>query len=501
MVSREHEVDVVVVGGGPGGSSAASFVAMNGHSVVLLEREKFPRHQIGESLLPATINGVCAMLGVTEELAKANFTYKQGGTYKWGKHTTPWSFTFGPSTIVSGSNAFAYQVERAKFDDILLKNARRLGVDVREEHKVDGIVTEDDRVVGVRFTGPSGQSETLRARMIVDASGNTSGLSREVGERIHSKFFQNVAVYCYYEHGKRLPEPNAGNILCEAFDQGWFWYIPLRPDLTSVGAVVGREHAAMLKEGAAKAMHAFIERTSIIKDFLSPATLARQRPYDTHRIRKDYSYHHAKFWRPGMVLVGDAACFIDPIFSSGVHLSTYSALLAARSINSVLAGSQSEARAFEEFELRYRREFSTFYQFLVAFYDMDKGLDSYYWDARRVLRSEEMTNEPFLRLVSGVSESREAVFSSAQDYLARTHELGPVLKAAYDGSATDLQPETTIESAAFLKELRRGANDVLTQGALGRRSRHVTPIVPGGLVPSIDGLSWIEYMPPDSSSS
>lgn len=477
------------MGGGPGGSSVASFLAMSGHSVILLDREKFPRHQIGESLLPATINGICVLLGVADELRKANFTYKQGGTYKWGKHHEPWSFTFGPSTIVPSSNAFAYQVERSKFDEILLNNARRLGVDVREQHTVSGVIQEDTRITGVTYTDASGRTGTLRARVVVDASGNTTCLSRAMSERIYSKFFQNVALYCYFEGAKRLPEPNSGNILCEAFDMGWFWYIPLRPDLTSVGAVVGREHAAMLKDSPEDAMKRFIEKTSIVRDFLSPGHRIQEGQYGSYRIRKDYSYVNTKFWSPGMVLVGDSACFIDPIFSSGVHLATYSALLAARSVNSVFSGMISEEKSFGEFELRYRREFSTFYRFLTAFYDMDKGLDSYYWDARKVLQSEETTNEPFIRLVSGASETAEPLFRNARDYMASTTALGPALKAAYEGSPSPSGPE----SGRFLQELHKGANDVLTQAALGRRSRSAVPIVAGGLVPSMDGLSWIEY--------
>lgn len=467
---------------------------MSGHSVILLDREKFPRHQIGESLLPATVNGICVLLGVADELKKANFTYKQGGTYKWGKHPEPWSFTFGPSTIIPNSNAFAYQVERSQFDEILLNNARRLGVDVREQHTVSGVIQEDMRVTGVMYTDASGRTGTLRARVVVDASGNTTCLSRAMSERIYSKFFQNVALYCYFDGAKRLPEPNAGNILCEAFDMGWFWYIPLRPDLTSVGAVVGREHAALMKDSPEAAMKQFIERTSIVRDFLSPARRLQEGPYGSYRIRKDYSYCNTKFWSPGMVLVGDSACFIDPIFSSGVHLATYSSLLAARSINSVFSGMFSEERSLGEFELRYRREFSTFYRFLTAFYDMDKGLDSYYWDARKVLQSEETTNEPFIRLVSGASETAEPLFRNARDYLASTSELGPVLKAAYEGSSSPNGPaSTTAESSRFLQELHKGANDVLTQAALGRRSHNAVPIVAGGLVPSMDGLSWMEY--------
>lgn len=489
--------DVIVVGGGPGGASVASFVSMHGHRVVLLEREKFPRHQIGESLLPATVNGVCALLGVTEELKQANFTYKQGGTYKWGKHPTPWSFTFGPSTMIPGSNAFAYQVERSKFDQILLNRASQLGVDVREQHTVNGFIEEDGRITGVEFTRECGGKDTLRARIVVDASGNTSGLSRHVGERIYSKFFKNVALYCYFEGAKRLPEPRSGNILCEAFDRGWFWYIPLQPNLTSVGAVIGQEYSGMLKDGLETAMSALVDRTSIIKEFLAPATRVSEGPYGIHRVRKDYSYCHSRFWRQGAVLVGDSACFIDPIFSSGVHLATYSGFLAARSINSFLAGDINEKRCFNEFEQRYRREFSTFYQFLVAFYDMDKDLDSYFWEARKIVNSEEITNEPFIRLVSGVSETGEPLFQGAQNCLKSARELGGILKNAYEGEGAShdvnsRSTQPTDRQAQFLRELRNGANDLLTQAALGRRSRNAAPLFEGGLIPSVDGLSWSE---------
>jgi halogenation protein CepH len=485
--------DVIVVGGGPGGSTTASFVAMKGYRVVLLERERFPRHQIGESLLPATVNGICVLLGVEDELKKANFTYKRGGTYKWGTHPQPWSFTFGPSTAIQGTSAFAYQVERSKFDAILLNNARRLGVEVREEHTVNGVIREGDRIAGVTYCNAGGNTGSIRARIVVDSSGNATPLSRTVSERVYSEFFKNVAVYCYFHGAKRLPEPNSGNILCEAFDQGWFWFIPLRPDLTSVGAVVGCEHAASLKEGSAAAMDQFIGRTVIVKDFLSTATRITEGPYGAYRVRKDYSYCNERFWRPGMALVGDAACFIDPIFSSGVHLATYSGLLVARSINSWLAGKLSEERSFREFELRYRREFGTFYQFLVAFYDMDKGLESYYWDARKILNSQEMTNEAFIQLVSGVSEPDEPMFHGAQNYLSETGKLGSALRAAYEGGESDRPKGGSAESERFLQQLRVGANELLTQAALGRRPRNVRPAIPGGLIPSTDGLSWVEY--------
>jgi FAD-dependent halogenase len=499
--------DVIVVGGGPAGSTVASFVAMESNKVLLLEREKFPRHQIGESLLPATINGICVMLGVTEELVKANFTYKLGGTYRWGRHPEPWSFTFGPSSMIPGSQAFAYQVERMKFDHILLNNARRKGVDVREQHTVTEVLEEDGRVVGVSFNDNQGQRRTAKARYVIDASGNTTTLSRTVGERIYSKFFQNVALYCYFKDGKRLPAPYSGNILSEAFREGWCWYIPLSSELTSVGAVVAREHADRLKAGPEAAMQHFINSTVMVKDFLSSATRITTGPYGQYRVRKDYSYCNTRFWGPGALLIGDAACFVDPVFSSGVHLATYSALLAARSVNSCLRGEIGEERLFNEFEQRYRREFSNFYQFLVAFYDMDKDMDSYFWSARKVLNTEERANDAFIRLVSGASFSGEPLFSNAAEFFQAHVGVGELFRTAYEEAENPIDDRnfdiskfdiTKFNPKDFIRDFRRGIVSLIRQANTGTH-RHEAPVFDGGLVPSLDGLSWMEPAEEDAA--
>ncbi len=164
-------------------------------------------------------------------------------------------------------------------------------------------------------------------------------------QRVYSKLFRNVALYAYYEGGKRLPAPNNGNILSAAFSGGWFWYIPLSPTLTSVGAVVDREHAKAHSRGhEAEAMQRFIDSCPIVKTFSSDASRITQGEYGKFRVRSDYSYCSESFWAPGMVLVGDAACFVDPVFSSGVHLLHSGALLAARSINSTLEGASTSTR-------------------------------------------------------------------------------------------------------------------------------------------------------------
>ena len=144
-------------------------------------------------------------------------------------------------------------------------------------------------------------------------------------------------------------------------------------------------------------MKSFIEECPLIREFLSEATRVTEGPYGQFRVRNDYSYCHSHFWVPGTVLIGDAACFVDPVFSSGVHLATYSSLQAARSINTCLRHELGEERSFTEFERRYRREFGNFYQFLMSFYDMNQDKESYFWSARKVLNTEESANEAFVR--------------------------------------------------------------------------------------------------------
>jgi halogenation protein CepH len=199
------KMDVVVIGGGPGGSTAATLIAMKGHRVLLLEKEQFPIYKIGESLLPSTVRGICALLGVTEEMNAANFVIKRGGTFHWGKELRPWTFTFSSSPRMQEENATAYQVERMKFDLILLDNARKRGVDVRERHTVTSLSSEKGRINGVSFTDAEGRPRFCSAKFVVDASGWQTRFANHAGKRVLSDFFRNVALFGYYHGGAPCP--------------------------------------------------------------------------------------------------------------------------------------------------------------------------------------------------------------------------------------------------------------------------------------------------------
>lgn len=485
------EPDVVVVGGGPGGSTLATLVAMHGHRVVLLEKEKFPRWQIGESLLPATVHGVCRLTGVADKLAAAGFTKKRGGTQRWGANPEPWTFAFSLSSKLAGETSYAYQVERSRFDDILLDHARSMGVDVREQHAVTDTICEQDRIRGVTYQDAAGRSGEIRATYVVDASGNRSRIYRRAGAvRTYSEFFKSLALFGYFEGGKRLPAPNSGNVLSCAFDSGWFWYIPLSPTLTSVGAVVRHDLASKIQGDPEAALRKLTAECPMISDYLRDAKRVTEGQYGELRVRKDYSYLNTKFWHPGMVLVGDAACFVDPVFSSGVHLATYGALLAARSINSVLGRQVGEEAAFREFEQRYRREFGVYYEFLTAFYDLNANEDSYFWSAKKITNATSSELESFVELVGGVSSGETALASAdalTERYTDRSREFARAVDDLVANKEQSMLP--VVKSSVVKRAMQEGAKEQ-ARAVLGEDAEVAAPLFEGGLVPSADGLSW-----------
>ncbi len=462
--------DVVVVGGGPCGSTVATLVAQQGHRVVQLEKERFPRYQIGESLLPSTVQGICRLLGVSRELEAAGFPLKRGGTFRWGANPEPWTFAFGISPKFAGSASTAYQVERMRFDQILLDNARKHGVDVREEYAVTDVIEDGGRVCGVSASDAAGGCREFRCRYVVDASGHTSRIhSRVGGKRQYSEFFRNLALFGYFTGGKRMPAPNQGNILAVAFSAGWFWYIPLSDELTSVGAVLLPEALDRVRGDRERALQELIAQCAMIAEYLADAERVTSGPYGEIRVRKDYSYIQEKFWRPGLVLAGDAACFVDPVFSSGVHLATYGALLAARSVNTALrpGGGPDEQTLFEEFELRYRQEYARFHDFLVAFYDMHSDEQGYFWKAKKVTGNVASELQSFVELIGGGSSGERALVDAGSYLDRRDREFDELAWSVAQAGAR-----------------------IQMQAATGDTVDEQVPVRPGGLVPSPDGMHW-----------
>jgi halogenation protein CepH len=480
-----EETDVVVVGGGPAGSTVATLVAKAGHRVILLEKAFHPRHSVGESLLPATIHGVCRLLGVWDKIHEAGFVRKRGGVFRWGREEEPWTFSFAMATL--GEADYAFQVERARFDEILLRNAEEAGVDVREGWKVlDGIPGDDGGLGGVIAREEDGEDVSIRARFVIDASGNSSRLASYAGKRIYSEFFRNVAVYGYYKGAKRVDPPNSGNIVTSAFRNGWCWFIPLSDELTSVGAVVDRTRAGVIAKDRVAALEEFANEAPLVRDLLSGAERVTDGMYGEVRTRKDWSYSNERLHAPGLLLVGDAACFIDPVFSSGVHLATYAGVLAARTVNTILQDPTTSEQALSEFDRRYRREFSLFYDFLVAFYDMEQEWNDYYWTARKVLATDEKANHAFVRLVAGGASAPADFFQERATVGVAFADM--VRQAAdRDGVAGRLPESADTDGYDIIRinrERSREGRSLMAQGG------NDAPVFDDGLVPSADGLTW-----------
>lgn len=396
--SSNLSADVVVIGGGPAGSAAATMLARKGWHVLLLEREHFPRHHVGESLLPASLP-VLEELGVLPDVQAAGFLPKWGATMVWGKDDKPWSWYFRET---NPNNPHAYQVWRPVFDQLLLENSRAIGVEVREGHQVVDVLHKGGRATGVNYRSDAGQDGTAHARFVVDASGQAALMGRRKGLRQWDPFFRNLAVYGYVTGAGRLPAPDETNILIEAHPHGWSWTIPLHTGWTSVGTVMDSRHGQeRLSKGRLR--EAFLEQLA-------------QAPYTARLLRdaelvsgpqvvKDWSYTSQRLVGDGYILVGDAACFVDPLFSSGVHLALMSGVLAAAYVSTALKDPGMAAAAAEVYGELYGKEYHHFRTMAQLFYASNRTAESYFWQARRLLGDEEALSprHAFIHAVAGQS--------------------------------------------------------------------------------------------------
>jgi FAD-dependent halogenase len=390
--------DAIVIGGGPAGSTAAGFLAQAGCRVLLLERARFPRYHVGESLLTATLP-ILDALGVTPAIEQAGFVRKPGGTFLWGARSEPWSFFFREDP---GGRTHAFHVLRSQFDHILLRHCANLGADVREEHCVLAVEYDaSTRRNRVTARAANGDVTTAEAPYVIDASGQQALLGSRDQLREFDPFFKNLAVFGYFEGAEPLAGEVAGNIFSAAFADGWFWFIPLHDGTTSVGAVIDAHSFSGEAAGDAEGLYRrLIAACTPVSERLRAARLM-----SPVRIIRDYSYCARRFHGPGYLLVGDAACFIDPVFSTGVHLACLSGYLAADTVASILAG-EEEPASLASYDRRYRAAFERYLKFLYSFYDHHRDPDSYFWTARKILNPTASLDQrtAFVRLVSGAGD-------------------------------------------------------------------------------------------------
>jgi flavin-dependent dehydrogenase len=357
-----YDFDFAVAGGGPAGSSAAISLGQRGHSVVLFERETFPRFHIGESLL-STANDAFAALGVTEKIEAASFPAK------WGARLLTHDGQSG--RYVDFANAWqvtrpqTYQVCRQEFDRILLERAREVGVEVREACNVITCEFAPDAAildVASRGNAPTGR---VRVRALVDATGRGGLIARKFNLRTDEPRLANIAIFSHYTNVPRLEGPRPDDIrLIARNDAGWFWLIPISKELTSVGVVLPKAlYHSLANSSPEETLNRTISDTPVVAELMREAR--REWPV---RVEKDFSYSASVYAGDRWILAGDAGSFLDPVFSTGVSIAMESGIEAAAELHRALAKNDFSASSFAAFSRRQRKRFETFRRFVVGFY-------------------------------------------------------------------------------------------------------------------------------------
>jgi flavin-dependent dehydrogenase len=350
--------DVAIIGGGPAGSTAAALLAGAGRRVIVVEREKFPRFHIGESLLPFSMKAF-TRLGLHEKLLRAGFMKKFGGEIVGACSETGTKFYFKDG--YRSQTDHAYQVTRGDFDKVLLDHAAECGAEVHEETSVDQIVfSKEDVELTVRSNG---SSSLVRAHYLVDASGRASVLGRHFKIKKTYDHLQKLSIFAHYD-GVWRAEGMDGTLtgLIRAIDR-WFWLIPLTAERTSVGVVLDSEIFRKSKLSAEDFLEQALAEQPIIAKRMTNARRVSQ-----VYVEADFSYRSTRLHGDRWLLAGDAAGFIDPIFSSGVFLAVFSGERAADSLNEVLDHPRRAKRLFTHYERAVNRAMDVYLRFVNAWY-------------------------------------------------------------------------------------------------------------------------------------
>lgn len=359
METTFESCDVVVIGGGPGGSTAAAMLAQRGHKVIALEKAHHPRFHIGESLLPMNLP-VFERLGVLDKV-HALGVYKPGADFETDSQRGYNTYAF--ARAIGQSPPHAYQVWRQDFDKMLFEHARECGADAREGHEVVNIEQNGTRESRIDVRTDEGRSYCIRASYVVDASGRDAFLSAKWRLRRRNQQHQSAAIFGHYSGAERRVGEDAGNISIYSFEHGWMWMIPLPDGVMSVGAVCRPDYLKQRKGRTVEFLHETLKRSPALWRRLERAELIGNEV----RVTGNYSYDSTRIGGPGWVLVGDAFAFLDPVFSSGVYLAMSGAEQAANVVDGALRNPTTESTLLGRYEKRQRAGMVRFSFFIYRF--------------------------------------------------------------------------------------------------------------------------------------
>ena len=365
MVSiKTKSYDAIVIGGGPAGSTAGALLAEKGREVVILEKSKFPRYHVGESLMPYCYF-TFERLGLVDELNKRAYTQKHSVQFVTsdGKISAPFYFF----QHLDHPAAATWQVKRSEFDELMLDNARAKGAEAREETQVVDFLYEDGRVVGVVAENAAGERYEMNAHITIDASGRDGIFQSKKKWRRRDPKLNKVAIWTLYKGAKRDPGLDEGaTTVAYLEDRGWFWNIPMRDDIVSSGVVAERDYLYKDTRDPKQIFEREIENNVWIKEHLSCGE-----QFGEYWVTGEYSYRSEHCADDGIVLVGDAFAFLDPVFSSGVFLALKSGEMAADAIDAALESGDVSASQFRDYGERLCQAIETMRSLVYAFYDND----------------------------------------------------------------------------------------------------------------------------------
>ena len=440
-----NKFDVIVMGGGPAGSSVAGILAREGRQVILFEKEIFPRHHIGESLMTDTY-WTFRRLGLLEKLKESPFVRKYSVQFAnaAGKESRPFYFF----EAVHHESAVTWQVTRAQFDHMLINHAAEQGAVTHQGVLVKQVLFEGDRAVGVEVQMQDGTREKFFANVVVDATGQAAMLSNKFRWRVRDPKLKKAVLYSYFKGAHREPDLNGGATLVlrtEPGSGGWFWYIPLENDITSVGIVANPDY--LLKgrgQDLAKILHEEIEKCEAV----------RRRVGEGTRVDKiysilDYSYRSKHNAGNGFIIIGDAYGFLDPIYSSGVLLALKMAELAADAIHDAFNHNDFSAARLGQYQAKLDRGIESMRKLVYAFYNDGFSFSGF-------LRKYPDERVHIINLLIGdvFKEGVDSIYGPMSEFA----EIPPPLYEQLDGTMAP-QPPTSDEADLLLSAQYRFYDD------------------------------------------